>query len=122
MKSNAELEQCVWEVGNGEVGHGLEQIERHVGDLAGVLVAVRFRKSTDDHVGVSYRLDLVHVVLVEYRVKCSEGEDDNVRNARIQRQRYAKNNVIGNGCSKNKVIGDVINGSFLYGTMVQLII
>ena len=79
MKSNPELEQCVWEVGNGEVGDGLEQVERHVGDLAGVLHAVRFRKSTGHHVGVAYRLHLVHVVLVEYRVKCSEGEDDNVK-------------------------------------------
>ena len=76
MDANAQLQSLVRPVPDPEVLHGLQQVQGHGGDLAGVVVAVADGQAARHHVRVADRLHLVHVVLlddaVEQRVQVVE--------------------------------------------------
>ena len=69
VDANAELEHVVGPVSDLELLDAGQQIERHGGDLSGVVVAVAARQAADHHVGVAYCLDLVDVVVFDDAVE-----------------------------------------------------
>jgi len=69
MQSDAQHQLGVWLVWYLEVMGHVEKIERQRGQLAGVTEPVGSRTSTDDHVSVADRLDLVDVIEVDATVE-----------------------------------------------------
>jgi hypothetical protein len=69
VNSDAELEEFLGLVGDLEALDFGEQVERHGGDLAGVLLVVADRQAAHHHVRVADRLHLVHVVVRDDVVK-----------------------------------------------------
>lgn len=58
VEPDAQLELLVRPVPDAEVPHGLQEPQRHAGDLPGVHAAVAHRQARDHHVSVAYRLHL----------------------------------------------------------------
>ena len=50
---------------DSEGSHGGQQVERHGGDVTGMVMAVTHRKSADHHVGIADRLHFVDVIAAD---------------------------------------------------------
>lgn len=54
---------------NGEILAKIENLQRHVADLLGTVIA-RLRQTADDHVRIADRFDLVDGMHVNYGIEC----------------------------------------------------
>lgn len=65
MHANAKLEDVVRPMADLELLDGGQEVQRHGGDLAGVLQAVTVRQAADHHVGIADCLHFVDVVVFD---------------------------------------------------------
>ena len=69
MEANTQPQLSAWQVWNNEVLRRLQDVECHCSDLDHVSVVVAQWYPADDHVDGADRLDLVHVIILEFTVE-----------------------------------------------------
>ena len=69
MDADPDLDGGVRAVSDADGGDGGEEVEGHGGHLPGVNQPVPDGQAADHHVGIAYRLHLVHVVVFDDGVK-----------------------------------------------------
>lgn len=69
MNSYAYADKFVDMHGGFEVRHAIPDVQSHFADVKRMRSSIRNRNSAGDHVGISNRLDFVHIILVNASIK-----------------------------------------------------
>ncbi len=69
MDSNSQLQHLVWLVPDLKDLDGVEELQRHRGDLGSVTISVTSRQTGNDHVSVTDRLNLKKSVTIDQYCK-----------------------------------------------------